>query len=106
MEGGFAPLGGASRRLCVDDSDLEGPTAAELSILVETAWAQGVAGAAVSGMPDVFVYHLSVTDESGCRTATFDDVTASPEMHALVARIVDLVDASRGGSPPDAGRQH
>jgi len=98
MEGGFAPLGGARRTFCVDDSDLQGATAADLATLVATAWPGGVGGGAVSEMPDVLVYHLSVTDETGCRTATFDDVTASPEMHALVARIVDLASASPGGA--------
>jgi hypothetical protein len=97
MEGGFAPLGGPARRFSLDASELEAAEAARLDTLIAAVWQKPLPEADLSGMPDVFVYHVSVTDESGCRSATFDDVTASPDLHALVARVLALAERSAPG---------
>lgn len=90
VEGGFAGL--APRRFTVDVTQLPEPTAAELRAELVRACRSGLLDSSLSGTPDVFVYHLRVTGDVTAGPLTFDDVTASPELRALVAHVQDLVD--------------
>lgn len=102
VEGGFAPLGGPSRRFCVDQAALDPAQLEELGALLRAAHLGPGGGPELSGMPDVFVYRLRVTDEQGDRTMTFDDLTATPDLRALVARVRDLATPPPASDPAEA----
>jgi hypothetical protein len=91
VEGGFAAL--APRTVTVDLDVLPEPTATELRTEVEDVCSAERPEIDVSGAPDVFVYRLAVTGQVTAGPVTFDDVTASPELRALVARVQELAGA-------------
>lgn len=88
VEGGFAGL--APRAFAIDASRLPETTAAELRTELQQACRPELPETALSGTPDVFVYRLGVTGEITVGPLTFDDVTASPELRSLVARVQEL----------------
>lgn len=92
VEGGFAGL--AARRFTVDSSQLAEPTAAKLRTEVAEACGPGFTDSSLSGTPDVLIYHLDVSGGVSTGSLTFDDVTASPELRALVAHVQELVDGT------------
>lgn len=87
VEGGFAHLGGSPTRISVERSALPHDDAAALDEMLATADLPSRPPVDVSGMPDVFVYRLRLGGDVEAGPVTFDDVTATPELHALVAWI-------------------
>jgi hypothetical protein len=85
VEGGLVPLGPSARACRVVVADLAPQDAARLRVALEAA-AGPASDDRLSGMPDVRIYRLQLPG----RTAVFDDVTATPEEHALVGLVSEL----------------
>jgi len=86
VDGGFAPLGPTPRVYRVATADL-GPADAERLRRAVAATVQSETGPErLSGMPDVLVYRLEMRGHA----AVFDDVTATPGQHELVALVMEL----------------
>lgn len=94
VEGGFAGL--VPRTFTVDSAALPEPAAADLQSALTDACNAPPPEPELSGAPDVFVYHLTVIGPEVPPPGTFDDITASPALRTLVARVQELAAGEAG----------
>lgn len=89
--GGFANL---RLRYHADTDNLPKELSEELIMLVESSGIfniqQNEIAQTGTGPPDVFFYHLSISDGSRRLSLTFNDVTAPESIHPLLSRLRKL----------------
>jgi len=95
--GGFTGAAGEERRE-VEVDELDPSDAGALRALVGAADLARLPARLRSASPKPwhFSYTLTVDDDGGARTVTFDDDSASDALRALVERVTELVEARQG----------